>query len=109
LSVVLPSGGALSYLDQGKSSLAVRIPGDPTIQALLRLTGPLLTSSANQPGEQPAQNVAAAQQAFGETVDFYVDGGLIQNALPSTVVRVTETGEIAVLRQGAAPVPVKEQ
>jgi len=101
LSVVLPVDPALAYLDQGKSSLAVRIPSDETIQALLSQTGPLLTSSANMPGEPPSQNIAQAKHYFGDTVDFYVDGGDTTGNQPSTVASLSTDGTLTVLRQGA--------
>jgi tRNA threonylcarbamoyl adenosine modification protein (Sua5/YciO/YrdC/YwlC family) len=101
LSVVLPVGEHLAYLDQGKASLAVRIPADETIRALLAQTGPLLTSSANMPGEPPSQNITQAQNYFGDAVDFYVDGGDTAGNQPSTVALLSKDGMLTVLRQGA--------
>jgi tRNA threonylcarbamoyl adenosine modification protein (Sua5/YciO/YrdC/YwlC family) len=109
LSVVLPCASELAYLDQGKNSLAVRIPADETLRKLLQQTGPLLTSSANQPGEPPATNLAMAETAFGQTVDFYVDGGVKEQAIPSTVIKLTNKGNIEVLRAGAATITAEEQ
>ncbi len=100
LSIVLPDHNKLAYLDQGKRSLAVRVPADPTLQKLLQQTGPLLTSSANMPGEPTATTLTEAQAYFGETIDFYVDGGTVVGDLPSTLVRLNETGSIELLRQG---------
>src|SRR5690606_23553234 len=54
ISVVIPTGFQLGYLDLGKMSLAVRIPKNGTLHKLLLKTGPLLTTSANMPGEKPA-------------------------------------------------------
>jgi L-threonylcarbamoyladenylate synthase len=100
LSVVIPCGPELDYLHQGKSSLAVRIPADDVVRELLQQTGALLTSSANQPGEPPAATLAEAQAYFGDDVDFYVDGGLVADHAPSTVIRVVDDA-IEVLRRGA--------
>lgn len=99
LSVVIPCGPELHYLDSGKG-LAVRVPAHPKIHELLLKTGPLLTSSANQPGEPPATTLAEAQAYFGDTVDFYVDGGTIIGHAPSTVIRIIDDA-IEVLREGA--------
>jgi tRNA threonylcarbamoyl adenosine modification protein (Sua5/YciO/YrdC/YwlC family) len=104
LSAIVPSSPALAYLDQGRGSLAVRIPANPHIQTLLQKTGPLLTSSANQPAEPPATDWQAAQDYFGETIDFYVDGGKIADKLPSTIIRLAKDGTIEVVRAGAVPV-----
>jgi L-threonylcarbamoyladenylate synthase len=101
LSVVLSDQPGLEYLDQGKRSLAVRIPNDPAIHALLVQTGALLTSSANQPGQPPAISLQEAQAYFGDRVDFYVDGGSLQNTVPSTIIRLSAAGTVEVLRQGA--------
>ena len=105
VSVVVPVGAELDYLHQGIGSLAVRVPDHAALRALLQRTGPLLTSSANQPGEPPATTVAEARAYFGDKVDFYEEGGSLAGALPSTVVRVVDDA-IEVLRPGA--VPIKE-
>jgi L-threonylcarbamoyladenylate synthase len=100
LSVVVPCGEELAYLHQGQHSLAVRIPANDTIRDLLAQTGPLLTSSANMPGEPTATTVEEARAYFGDSVDFYVDGGVVKDQPPSTVIRVIDDA-IEVLRQGA--------
>ena len=100
LSVVLPCGPELEYLHQGVGSLAVRIPDSATLRSLLAETGPLLTSSANVPGQPPAVTLQEAMDAFGDTLDFYVDGGDYSQHLPSTVIRVIDD-EIELLRPGA--------
>jgi L-threonylcarbamoyladenylate synthase len=101
VSVVLPiSDITMTYLHQGKRSLAVRIPDDEELQQLLITTGPLLTSSANPPGEPPATTIEEAKAYFGESVDFYVDGGDLSGRKPSTVIRVLDDA-VEVLRQGA--------
>lgn len=100
VSVIIPSGPELAYLHQGKGGLAVRIPDDGTLLKLLEQTGPLLTSSANLTGQPSANTAAEAQAYFGESVDFYVDGGDLSDRLPSTVIRVIDDA-IEVVRQGA--------
>lgn len=104
VSVVLPVPATLSYAHQGKGSLAVRIPRNTQLQALLEATGPLVTSSANQPGEPVSNTVQEAQACFGDTVDFYVDAGDMSNRPASTVVQLTDDGELVVLRQGTSNV-----
>jgi L-threonylcarbamoyladenylate synthase len=105
ISIVLPAGEKLAYLDQGKTSLAVRVTKDPALRALLEQTGPLLTSSANMPGEAPATTMQEAEYYFGDTVDFYVDGGDLAGREPSTVARLDlEGNRLDILRQGAVHV-----
>jgi len=99
ISIVIPSVPNLSYLDLGKFSLAVRIPADKAVHELLVKTGPLLTSSANYPGEAPAQTIAEAQKYFADQVDVYVDGGVMTEPA-STIIRVIDDA-VEVLREGS--------
>lgn len=104
VSVVIPAADpALAYLHQGKMSLAVRIPDSPQLLRLLDATGPLVTSSANHPGEPPANTVNEARAYFGDEVDFYVDGGDTSGRAPSTVIRIVDDA-IEVLRAGAVKI-----
>jgi L-threonylcarbamoyladenylate synthase len=104
VSVIIPcSDPALKYLHRGKMSLAVRIPDDDKLRKLLAETGPLLTSSANQPGEPPATTTAAARQYFGDSIDFYEDGGDLSGRQPSTIIRIVDDA-IEIIRQGAVKI-----
>ena len=102
VSVVVPCP-ELEYLHQGVQSLAVRIPTGESLRKLLEQTGPLLTSSANQPGEPPANTVAEAQKYFGNAVDFYEDGGDLSGKESSTVIRMVDDA-VEVLREGAVKI-----
>jgi L-threonylcarbamoyladenylate synthase len=102
ISVVMPTGQNLSYLHLSKYSLAVRIPNSKSILELLEQTGPLLTSSANQPGEEPVKNIDEAITCFKDKVDFYVDGGELKGK-PSTVIRIVDDA-IEILRDGAVKI-----
>lgn len=106
ISVVVPTVVKLSYLDQGIGSLAVRIPDDDVVHELLLSTGPLITTSANKPGEQPSVVIAEAKAHFGDVVDFYVDGGDLSDRLSSTIIRVVDDA-VEVLRQGAVKINEK--
>ena len=101
LSIVLPLGESLQHLHQGVQESPFRVVADENLHLLLEQTGPLVTSSANLPGEPPAQNLAEAQAYFGERVDFYVDGGDVGEREPSTIARLTSDG-LQILRSGAA-------
>ncbi len=100
LSVIIPCGAELDYLHLGKAGLAVRLPDDKDLQALLEAVGPLLTSSANAPGKQTANTVDEAKAYFEDKVDFYIDGGDLSNHQPSTIIRVVDDA-IEVIRPGA--------
>lgn len=101
LSAVLNVGH--DYLTQGVGTLAMRVTADQRIQAVCERTGPLISSSANQPGEPHATTVDEALAYFGDSVDFYVDGGTIAETQPSTIIRPTADG-LEVLRQGSVSV-----
>lgn len=100
VSVVMQAGEHLTYIHQGLETLAVRVVADEGLKTFLEHTGPLLTSSANLPGQPPANTAEEAQAYFGESVDFYVDGGDLSGRQASTLIRVKE-GVVEVLRQGS--------
>ena len=102
-SVVIPAPEGLASLHLGRRSLAVRIPDDHQLIGLLEKTGPLMTTSANRPGETPAATVEVAQSIFGHEVDFYVDGGDLSDHQPSTIIRVVDDA-IEILRSGAVKI-----
>jgi L-threonylcarbamoyladenylate synthase len=100
ISVILPfSDPNKNYLRMGRPDLAVRIPKDKTLNMLTIKTGPLLTTSANQPDKPVAITITEAQKYFGDQVDFYVDGGDFKNREPSTIIRIIDD-EVEVLREG---------
>jgi len=103
LSIVIPCGPGLAHLHRGVGSLAVRIPADPTVHTFLQTSGPLLTTSANMPGEPPATTLAEARAYFGDTVDFYVDGGDLSGRPASTIIRIVDDA-VEVLREGAVAI-----
>ena len=98
VSVEIPHD--IAYLNQGTGRQAFRIPDDEQLLKLLEQTGPLQTSSANQPGEPPATTVQEAQNYFGDDVDLYIDGGDLSNREPSTIIRIVDDA-IDVIRQGS--------
>lgn len=104
VSIVIPTSNPdLEYLHMGVSSLAVRVVDDSALARLLNKTGPLLTSSANYPGEPEANTIQEAEQYFGENIDFYVDGGDRSIYKPSTLIRVVDDA-VEVLREGAVTI-----
>lgn len=104
VSVIIPAADpALSYLHQGKLSLAIRLPADKPLHKLLLETGPLLTTSANPPGKPTATTIAQAKKYFGGSVDFYIDGGDLAGRQASTLIRIIDDA-IEVIRPGAVKV-----
>ncbi|MEB3200799.1 MAG: Sua5/YciO/YrdC/YwlC family protein [Synechococcaceae cyanobacterium] len=67
VTLVLPLAGPLSAaLHPGGASLGLRVPASPVAQELLRLTGPLATTSVNRSGEPALVDPRAAAAAFPE-------------------------------------------
>lgn len=103
VSVILPVPDNLDYLHVGRNTLPVRITDDKKLVKLLNKTGPLITTSANLTDKKPAENLMQAQKYFGETIDFYVDGGQVSCGPPSTIIRVIDDA-IEVVREGAVKI-----
>jgi L-threonylcarbamoyladenylate synthase len=101
ISVELPHD--LTYLNQSTGRQAFRVVADNELRKFLEQTGALLTSSANQPGELPANTILEAQKYFGDSVDFYVDGGDLSGREPSTLIRIIDDA-VEVIREGAVKV-----
>lgn len=101
LSIEIPN--SITYLNQATGRQAFRIPLSQTVRRFLEQTGPLLTSSANQPGQNPAATIKEAQAYFGDEADFYVDGGDMSDHKPSTIIRIVDDA-IEVLREGAVKI-----
>jgi L-threonylcarbamoyladenylate synthase len=101
ISVILPcSSDNFSYLHRGTFNIAVRLPSFPELRNLIEQTGPLVAPSCNPQGREPAQTILEAQSYFGNKVSFYVDGGTLKSA-PSTLLKLNESGELEILREGA--------
>ena len=110
LTLVLPRAPGFS-LDLGGDpdaarSVAVRVPAHDAVVGLLRSSGPLAVTSANQSGEPPATTVEAASAALGTAASAHLDGGICDRP-PSTIVSLV--GRPQVLRRGElAPEKVLE-
>jgi len=107
LTLVLPGGGGrLPDLLRGpEGGIAVRWTSHPLIVALVAELGePLTSTSANLPGSAPAPGAEAVLRDFRDAVAagqlLVLDGGVLGNRPPSTVVDCTGSAP-RVIRQGA--------
>ena len=79
-----------------------RVPADATARTICRLAGGLLRcTSANRSGDP---DTLTAEDAMAEIpdADFVVDGGACRpGSRPSTVVRVSDGGELRIFREAA--------
>lgn len=101
ISVEMQTTNIPQYLSVGQPVMAARIPNNKELLSLLAQTGPLMTTSANHPGEPTATNVKAAMAYFGDSVDFYVDAGDLGDRPPSTIIGFDERGKAIIYRNGA--------
>jgi L-threonylcarbamoyladenylate synthase len=83
-------------------TLGVRIPKHRVALELLRAAGPLMTTSANLHGKDPAMTAEAAAALPG--IAAVLDGGTAPGGMASTVLDLTGP-EAHVLREGAITTP----
>ena len=103
LSIETPLDDQLIYLHQGTYRQGLRVVADPNVSKLLLKVGPLLTSSANLPGESPANTIRDAEKYFANNVDFYIDGGDLSSREPSTIIRIVDDA-IEIIRPGVVKI-----
>jgi L-threonylcarbamoyladenylate synthase len=87
-----------SYLHRGTKTLAFRIPAPKALKDLLLKVGPLIAPSANTEATPPPLNIIGAKKYFGNQVDMYVDGGVIEGK-PSKIIKLHKNGTIDILRK----------
>ena len=84
----------------GGKTLGVRIPKHEVALELLRASGPLMTTSANLHGKEPAMTAEEAGELGG--LAAVLDGGRASGGTPSTVLDLTGP-DPHILREGAIP------
>ena len=101
LTLLLTPQPTLAWDLPPDAPLAVRMPLHPVALALLRQSGPLVVTSANQAGMPAPADVDDAIEQVGATASLALDAGpLDDTALPSTIVDVSG-GAPRVVRLGA--------
>jgi len=101
LTLVLPARDGLpAPITAGTGTVGVRVPGHALARALVAgLGAPVTAPSANPPGGDPPQTLAAARAYFGARVAVYVDGGALPGG--ASTVAVVDAAGVRVLRAGA--------
>ena len=103
LSVVLPCPHKeFEYLHRNTNTLAFRVPRKSDLLELLNKVGPLISTSVNPEGQEPAKTIEEAKNYFSN-LDFYIDQGRLDSE-PSTVINIDKNGKIEILRQGAVKI-----
>ena len=70
---------------QGREEVAIRIPNDETLLAILRKTGPLLVTSANRHGQSTPREVPEILAQLNGAPDWIIEDGP-RLEVPSTLV-----------------------
>ena len=94
-------GGPVPRWLAGREEVAIRIPDDDRMLAVLRRTGPLLVTSANLHGAATPESLADALAQLDGAPDLAIDGGTL-NTVPSTLVNCRRDPPV-VEREGAVP------
>jgi L-threonylcarbamoyladenylate synthase len=91
-----PGPNTLIFDTKDGSTRSFRVPDNSFLISVLKKTGPLISTSAN-PHEMPfSKDITQAIEYFGDKVDFYVDGGELNNP-PSSVYKISK-GEVTKIR-----------
>ena len=95
-------------LGDNENTIALRVPDHALAREILRRTGPMAVSSANQSGQPAALTCDEAVDQLGDTVSVYLDGGELAGSggAPSTIVDFTRSDDGEILRVGALSVAV---
>jgi len=81
-----PQNWVPSWIKGQHSSVALRVSAHPLVAALCdRYNGPIVSTSANLAGGEPATSRLHIDSLFGDQLDYVVNGELGQNKQPSQV------------------------
>jgi L-threonylcarbamoyladenylate synthase len=90
-----------SLVTAGLSTIALRCPAHPAMQALLAATGkPLAAPSANASGSISPTRAAHVLASLGGRIPLILDGGPCAVGIESTIVAVGSDGRLRLLRPG---------
>ncbi len=87
-SVILNCPSLNFHLHRGKKTLAFRIPAKNQVLDILAVSGPIVATSANLEGFEPAKTISQAKKYFGSKVFYYNAGKL--SGPSSTLIDLTK-------------------
>jgi len=103
LTLVVPlraDAGIAGLVTAGLSTIALRVPAHPAMQALLRAADrPLAAPSANASGSISPTRADHVAKTLGGRIPLIVDAGPTERGLESTIVAATD-GRLRLLRRG---------
>lgn len=111
LTLVVPlrdGAGIAGIVTAGLSTIALRVPAHPAMQALLKACGrPLAAPSANASGLISPTRASHVLASLGGRIPLVVDGGATQRGIESTIVAATG-GRLRLLRRGPIHIDATE-
>ena len=95
ITQVIPANPSIAkYLTGDFATIAVRVTSQPDVVALCKATNkPIVSTSANISGTEPANTWQQVEAMFGSTVDFIIKGETLGFDKPSTIINAL-TGEV---------------
>jgi L-threonylcarbamoyladenylate synthase len=99
LTIVVSRNRELPSAVSSTATVGIRAPNDEFALALLKIYGPLATTSANPSGQPSATTVDQVIETLSGKIDLIIDGGETAGGIPSTVVDITVSPP-ELLRQG---------
>jgi len=99
---ILPGNNNLPKSFKNKSTVGIRIPDNNIIRELVKKLGnPIVSTSIYDEDDliEYTTDPELIYEKWGNTVDVVIDGGYGDN-VPSTIVDLSEEGEVIVLREG---------
>lgn len=105
LTLIVPRHPQLPAVLSPNDTIGVRVPDHQFARDLLRITGPLGVTSANESGRENTITAQEVLAQLGGRVHLVIDGGQSPGGVPSTVVDCT-LPEPEVLRSG--PIKIAE-
>jgi L-threonylcarbamoyladenylate synthase len=104
LTLVLPlktDAPIASLVTAGLSTIAIRVPAHPVMQALLKASGrPLAAPSANASGTISPTRAEHVARSLDGRIALILDGGPTDHGLESSIIAVREDGSLSLLRPG---------
>lgn len=109
LVVALRAGaGIASLVTAGLTTVGLRVPAHPAMQALLRAAGrPLAAPSANASGSISPTRAHHVLKSLGGRVPLIIDGGATERGIESTIVAATG-GPLRLLRPGPIEIDAEQ-
>ena len=103
LTVILKKKDTVPYeTTGGLETVAIRCPAHPIANAIIKAAGiPVAAPSANISGKPSTTAVEYVIEDFLGRVDMIIDGGACEIGLESTIVMITETSGLILIRPGA--------